>query len=108
MIGSIKKFGDNKWHPYLYSLIRWGFWVIYIISFLGVAIIDPTYIYMVDNVAKLYVALLLMIKFNPFIKYTKMTKFDKQIAWNAGLFLFLSSTFFVAVKRYISSYIVST
>lgn len=108
MIEWIKQLGDNKWHPRVYSIITWGFWIIYIISYLGVASIDPTYISLVDTIAKLYVALLLMIRFNPLIKDNRMTNFDKQIAWNAGLFLFLSSTFVVAVKTYMSRFIVST
>lgn len=103
MIEYIKHIGDNKWHPQVYSFITGGVWVIYIISYIGVVSIDPTYISFVDTVAKLYVALLLMIRFNPLIQNTKMTNFDRQIAWNAGLFLFLSSTFVAAVKRYIVS-----
>jgi len=47
----------------------------------------------------------LMIRFNPFVTVNKMTTFDKELAWNAGVFLFLSSTIVVAVKRQFTDYI---
>lgn len=95
----------EKGHQYVYISLTWGFWIIYIISFTGVAVVDPSYLYVVDTIAKLYLALLLLIRFNPFSINTKITSFDKQLAWNAGIFLFLSSTIVIAVQRQLKNYI---
>lgn len=105
ILEKIKDYGDKKWHQYIYTYLMWGFLLIYIISLMGVATINPSYISTVDTIAKLYVALLLMIRFNPFVRVNKMTTFDKELAWNAGVFLFLSSTIVVAVKRQFTDYI---
>ena len=40
---------------------------------------------------KIYVALFLIIKFNPFTNKTPFTQFDRRIAFQAGVFL-LSTT----------------
>lgn len=95
----------EKLHQYVYISLTWGFWIIYIISFTGVAVVDPSYLSVVDMLAKLYLAVLLLIRFNPFSINTKFTSFDKQLAWNAGLFLFLSSTMVNAVQRRLLNYI---
>lgn len=91
-------------HKYVYISLTWGFWIIYMISFTGVAVVDPTYLYVVDTLSKLYLAVLLLIRFNPFSINTKITSFDKQLAWSAGIYLFLSSTIVIAVQRQLLKY----
>lgn len=95
----------EKGHQYVYISLTWGFWIIYIISFTGVAAVNPSYLFVVDRLAKLYLALLLLVRFNPFYINTKITSFDKQLAWNAGIFLFLSSTVVISVQRVLLNYI---
>lgn len=72
----------------------------YIIALTGVITFNPAYINMLDNVAKLYVAVFLIIRFNPFIKNVEMTKFDKDVVLSAGVFLLLSSTITIAARTY--------
>jgi hypothetical protein len=104
----VTRIGKHKWHPIVYSFITSGFWVIYIVSFMGVASIHPSYIDLVDTIAKFYLAILLLVRFNPYVNTLGTSKFDKQLAWQAGLFLFLSSTLVVAFKRQLRQYITST
>ena len=52
----------------------------------------PQYLYILQTSVKLYISLYLIIKFN-FISDMPFTKFDKKIAFNAGLFLFTTLAF---------------
>lgn len=83
-----------------YYFITISIWIMYIIALTGVITFNPTYISTLDNVAKLYVAIFLILRFNPFIKNVEMTKFDKEVVWSAGVFLLLSSTITIAAKTY--------
>jgi hypothetical protein len=49
---------------------------------------------------KYYIIFILVVRFNPYIK-TTYTNFDRQIAFSAGLFLLISSSFFDYVDNYI-------
>ena len=86
----------------IYSVVMIITWISYITALSGVILFNPTYINMLDNVTKTLVALFLIIRFNPFNNII-MTKFDKQIAWNAGIFLLLTSTLTVTIKSYFIS-----
>ena len=81
------------------TIITWGS---YIAALCGVIFFNPSYINALDAVTKTFVALFLIIRFNPFTN-TIMTKFDKQIAWSAGVFLLLTSTLTATIKAYFIS-----
>ena len=75
-------------------------WTSYIAALYGVFLFNPTYINALDTVTKLFVAIFLIIRFNPFTNVL-MTKFDKQIALSAGIFLLLTSTLTATIKEYL-------
>ena len=61
--------------------------IIYLSTALGIAIISPTYIDTLDYWVRFYIALFLLIRFNPFVGKIHFTDLDRKIAFNAGLFL---------------------
>ena len=94
---------NHKFTQKFYYFITVSMWILYIIALTGVISFNPNYLSTLDTVAKLYVAVFLMMRFNPFVKTTEMSSFDKEIAWSAGVFLFLSSTITAAVKSYFNN-----
>ena len=62
-------------------------YVFYISAIIGVAIINPSWYHHLDNIMKLYVGLFLFIRFNPFRGDIKFTKLDREISFNAGVFI---------------------
>jgi hypothetical protein len=62
-------------------------YVFYISAIIGVAIINPEWYHHLDNIMKLYVGLFLFIRFNPFRGDIKFTKLDREISFNAGVFI---------------------
>ena len=93
-------FINHSFTQKFYYFITVLMWLMYIIALTGVITFNPAYINMLDNVAKLYVAVFLIIRFNPFIKNVEMTKFDKDVVLSAGVFLLLSSTITIAARTY--------
>lgn len=85
-----------------YYFITLSIWIIYLIALTGVVSVNPAYITSLDTLAKFYVAIFLIMRFNPFIKNLSLTKFDKDVVWSAGIFLLLSSTITIAIRSYFS------
>jgi hypothetical protein len=71
-------------------LISSGFIFIgYIAMFLGVSYISPSYIRTISNITYIFIALLLMYKFNPMREITTITDYDsKLISLSASFILF--------------------
>ena len=91
-----KGFGEN-----IFLYILYGSWIIYFLSLIGTFSFGIQYLYILREVLKVYVALFLIIQFNPYKKERMMSRFDKQIAFQAGIFLFLTSILGGLVKHYI-------
>lgn len=70
---------------YYYYLLYTTYFM-YALLFLGL-LHNESYITLVSNITEMFIALFLLIRFNPFTK-TKFTKTDKKIAFHAGLLLF--------------------
>lgn len=76
-------------------------YIIYITGYIGVTIISPNNIHYVQNIAKVYIALFLIIRFNPFTN-SNFTELDRKIVYNAGIFLLATTTFQNITKKYLT------
>jgi hypothetical protein len=82
-----------------YYIITIITWVSYILALTGIMSFNPEYLDTLNNITKVYVALFLVIRFNPFGN-NKLTEFDKQIGWAAGIFLLLTTAITSTIKSY--------
>jgi len=99
-----KTFGDKKWHQLTFDYGLYASYFLMIFALTGILTIDPKYINLLETIIQLYVAIFLMLKFNPIVRNKgDMTKFDRKIAWSAGVFLFLSSTVFATAKAFVKT-----
>ena len=90
---------------FLYSV--YVSYILFAIIFLGVATIDPTYLQLLDTIMKTYVALFLVLRFNPLVS-ERHTKIDRQIAFSAGVFLLVSTSVGLLAKSYFMSLVSSS
>ena len=83
---------------------------LYILAIFGITKYAPTYLTTLRNVIKIYVSLILIIKFNPItFKGDRISKFDKNLIFSSALFLLLSTSlitflekkFFTLLKKHI-------
>jgi hypothetical protein len=62
-------------------------YLFYISAVIGVAVVNPTWYRHLDIFMKLYVGLFLVVRFNPFRTNVQFTELDRQISFNAGVFV---------------------
>ena len=62
-------------------------YVFYIGAIIGIAVINPAWYRHLDIFMKLYVGLFLVARFNPFRGHIQFTELDRQISFNAGVFV---------------------
>lgn len=92
------------WHQKLYIYSIYISYFLFAIAYTGIIAISPDYLQTLNTFIKYYVALFLVIRFNPFIKsgrYKNLASFDRRIAFSAGMFLLLTTTAIQVAKSYV-------
>lgn len=74
---------------FLYLLIM--SYLLYAFVFIGIVNNSPSYLETLNFVLKIYVCLVLLIRFNPFVN-RQFTDFDKKIVFSCALFLISTTT----------------
>ena len=106
----LEKIGDWLSHPISQSAFLYGLYasyLLYFIAFFRVATVDPSYIQVLEAIMKTYVALFLVLRFNPLVR-ERPTKLDRQIAYSAGLFLLVTTSFGLVAQTYLKSFVSSS
>ena len=69
-------------------LVTMGFvYIGYIILFLGISYISPTYIRAISNITYVMISLVIMYKFNPFREATTVSEYDSKLIFISALFI---------------------
>jgi len=92
---------NNNWHENIFLFVNYSAWLLYICSILGIFSFGYNFFKISQQYIHIYIALFLIIKFNPYITTPKFTQFDKKIVFIAGLFI-LSTTI---INKFIESYL---
>jgi hypothetical protein len=66
-------------------------YILYALIFIGIVNNSPSYLETLNFVLKIYVSLVLLIRFNPLIN-RPFTEFDKKIVFSSALFLISTTT----------------
>lgn len=100
-------FYGKKWHENVFLYLLYISWFIYGIALIGLTSLAPQHLTILKNILKIYISLFLIIKFNIYNKDNNyMNKFDKRIAFSAGIFLLFTTTLTDLVERY-TKYIIN-
>lgn len=71
-----------------YYILTYLLYSLYFLLYIGFEIFNiPEYLEILNIITRLYVSLILIIKFNPFASKDKFSKFDRDIVFKSGLFL---------------------
>ena len=93
------------WHQSIFKYAVYVSYILYIITFMGIFKNSPEYLTVLDNIIKYYVCIVLLIRFNPFIKNIKIDnklEFDRKIAFSAGIFLLFTTTVSTIAQQFFS------
>ena len=85
-------------HKKIYIVTVWFSYILLFGSWLGVSTYAPKYLIVVETILQLYVAIFLLIRFNPIRTKATFTTFDRRIVFSSALFLFLTSSIGIYLK----------
>jgi hypothetical protein len=97
-------FGKNQWHEKLYLLIYYLAWIFYFLSLIGISTFGYEFFDNAQGYLRIYICIFLIIKFNPYSKIwktKKVTKFDINIAFHAGLFILTTTIINSFIGKYL-------
>jgi hypothetical protein len=92
---------EFKWHRKTYTYIFYITYIIYFVAFTGIFAFEPSYLQLFNDVIKYYIGIFLILRYNPFISVEKLTDFDRDIVFSAGIFVLLTTAFVNIAQRYI-------
>ena len=78
--------------------------ILLLLSFVGVSVISPEYLNTFQNIIHFYISIILIGRFNPFIKTKiKFDNYDKRFVFASGIALFLSTSFLHIFNNFIKN-----
>ena len=89
-----------SWHENAFHITLYMSYALYIIAFTGILSFNPQYLSTLETIIKYYIAIMLLIRFNPYVN-RKITEFDKHLVFEAAMLLFISTTAYTIAKSYI-------
>ncbi len=105
MLSFLFNLSKATWHQKLYMYGLYVSYVLFFIALTGIVSISPDYISTLETAMKYYVCAFLIIRFNPLVRKEKVGKeereFDRRIAYNAGIFLLLTTAFTSVAESYL-------
>ncbi len=93
MFKFLYKYSAEKWHQNIYRVLLYISYLLYFLSIIGISLLNPKKLEIVNSILTLYVCLILLFRFNPLIDYSYNktdNKFDREIAFTAGFLLLIS------------------
>lgn len=88
-------------HKRIYYGTQIIYYIIFGLSLIGVYIVSPTLLPIITNIVKIYIAVLLIRKFNPYLPTgTPVHSYDKELIFSSAIFLLLTTTFGDILQTY--------
>lgn len=105
MIEYLFNITQQKWHQTLYIIVSYITVFLYLIAFVGLSINAPKYLSILHEILKIYISIILILRFNPYNKYNfnkENYDFDRKIAFSSGVFLLFTTGFTNYIKNILS------
>jgi hypothetical protein len=85
---------DKEWHKNIYNYSSYLSIILILATYTGVIYINPEYTLVLHDFIVYYVCIILLIRFNPFIKKNNLAsyvEFNRNIAFTSGIILLTTS-----------------
>ena len=91
---------DQSWHRTVFVYGLYASYAVLALAAMGAAFVKPDYISTIESALQIYVALFLILRFNPLTRdKVKFDAFDARVSFSAGVFLFISTALFGVLSR---------
>ena len=87
-------------HKDIYYWTQIFYYILFSFSLLGIYIISPKYLPILTNFIKLYIAILLIWKFNPYYSNSCTHSYDRNLIFSSAIYLLLTTTFGDILQNY--------
>jgi hypothetical protein len=104
LINNLILFSNKSWHKVIFKYFSYLSILFILFTFTGLIAINSEYVHIVHMFILYYVCIILLIRFNPFVKESHVKgdyQFDRNIAFTAGIIL-LTTTVAKQIVPYIS------
>jgi hypothetical protein len=92
---------SHSLHQYIFLFFLYFSWILYAFSLIIYSDKDFRWLSdAVQQIIKIYVGLVLVIKYNPYVKEQDFTSFDRRLVYNAGMLILLTTVVTKLVERY--------
>ena len=88
-----------------YRLLVLLLYIIYIVTAIGIAYVNPDYAIYLNRVIQFFIAIVLLIRFNPFRKKLTCNINDRTFILASSFFLLINDEFIAYIKSIFSKYI---
>jgi len=96
----IKKYYKNIYMNSVYFYLTTLYSLLYIAVLFGSFHFAPEYLIYITSITKIYIALMLIYRFNPLTKKTSLSNDDKKMVFSSGVYLLLTT----AIGDYLVTY----
>ena len=94
-------------HKDLYYWTQVIYYILFSFSLLGIYLVSPVYLPIITNFVKLYIAILLIWKFNPYHHTnTHIHSHERSLIFSSAIYLLLTTTFGDILQDYGQSFVV--
>lgn len=88
-----------EWQTRIFQGVKYFSYILYILVILGISYSAPKYLYLLNVYLPIYVSAFLLYRFNPW-RSLSFTEFDRQIVFQAGIFLLLTTSISAVLDKY--------
>lgn len=82
-----------------FQYVSYFSYILYFLVLFGISYSAPKYLYLLNIYMPIYVSLFLLIRFNPWKRFS-FTDYDRKIAFQAGIFLLLTTSLNTLLDKY--------
>lgn len=106
---TISEWFNLEWHKQIYVNIVNMSYILLLLSLTRVMAVSPIWLSTIKMITLYYICFVLIFRFNPFVnKENKFDKYDRKIAFSAGMTLFLTTSLFQIFQRVFTTTITQT
>lgn len=91
-LNTINKFVE-KVSPQVYFLLIGIWYIVYFVTIIGLAYVDPIYVKTLNTIIQTFIAFVLFIRFNPFQKHLTCNRNDRIFILASCFFLLINDEF---------------
>ena len=102
----LSSFASSSWHHDFFIYGTYLSYILFAMTLTGILYINPVYLSTLRTILKYYVCAVLLLRFNPFVKWSNKAsdvEFNRRIAFSAGIFLLLTTTVTSIMEGYLKN-----